>query len=336
MKRTLIAYGMLVISSSAFAGEIGLAVLHGIRVGAGSNGASHCTKKTGSQEVFCFETEGEYNTFLLKHKKEVAQIWQELQADAVACRERVAEKRNACRPPLQEVVNTIDCTIPDEQCCIAQDVCPLEDELIESYIDRVKSVMFSAERDEPRQLLRTQDLLQDTFWETPWHIKRYLLAMNMDVGLIQPDETLPIVGLTSLDLAVAQKDLGFILYAWTKGARKTENTRSQDYIRHAMMASSDERSVKILKEICDLRPYSNEWEKTDWAKDLSPELVWKKAPSLLKVNTHQRLSGNEWESRGRKYNRDNFPSSTPGEIALQEFAERAGYFRLTNDGCMVM
>jgi hypothetical protein len=163
-------------------------------------------------------------------------------------------------------------------------LCPKNQESFEVYIARVQD--FYARVDNSH--LSTKDLFEDVFWDAPWEIKRYLLAMNIETGLLHPDETLEVSRLTPLDHAAQQNDprLASFLW-WNYGARKTNNPHTMRYIKGEMMKSEKPESVQALEEIVNSEGGSSlDWLTVEWATDLDPEFVERKLRVLVKMVYH--------------------------------------------------
>ena len=200
-------------------------------------------------------------------------------------------------------------------------LCPLEGEYIASYVERVTGFTSQTYEDKPK--LSTDDLMKDAFWDMPWSMQRYLLAMNIKLGLLDPNGDLPVSKLTPLDHASKQKDEELIFFLWERGARKANHKDTLDFVKKdVMMRSSDERSIEILREIVRSEDgRSKDWLTFEWATDLPPKLVEKKLDVLVKpvYNLWGDMRPKLFFSRKMA---DSIPGDTPGAQLLREFAQK--------------
>lgn len=246
----------------------------------------HCATNPDNHTIrICFDTEAQQKSYEQMTLKEKQRSWQRMQGDMLLC-----EK---------------DISVDDA--CFETAIYAVPGESLERYIKRMYGAI-AINPDGKKSLLSTQDLLKHKFWDMPWQQQRYLLAMNIALGLIEPDELLPISGINPLDHAAEQKDEEMIFHLSDKGAQP--NYRVEDLTK-LMMKSSDQRSLRVLEQLADNGSFFP-WATFGWATDLDPDLVVQK----ITIIKGRRCFPRKWA--------DQLSNVTEGEKALKDFVLKRG------------
>lgn len=210
------------------------------------------------------------------------------------------------------------------------ELCPHTNEPLDAYISRVGN--FAADVRDSK--LSTKDLFEDAFWDAPWEIKRYLLAMNIELGLLDPNEPLPVSHLTPLDHAAQEKDEDLIFLLWERFARKANHHETLGYVKKdIMMRSKDERSIEILREIVKSEDgRSDDCLTFEWATDLDPDFVMRKLNVLIKP-VYNMMGDVRPKLYFLKKRAEDIPGDTPGAQMLKNFVQQHGAIE---PGCQIL
>jgi hypothetical protein len=157
-------------------------------------------------------------------------------------------------------------------------ICPLEGEGLDTYINRVLS---NAKEASVGVVDASHVQITDSslFWQLPWTVQRYLLAIAVELDQVDVNKPLPLSKLTLLDHAAQNEDEDFIFWLWNRGAREVAHRGTLGYIAFdVMLKTSDERSLEVLKTMVDEKiKFGWNWSSADdWAADLTPELAMRK------------------------------------------------------------
>jgi hypothetical protein len=198
---------------------------------------------------------------------------------------------------------------------------PLKDEGIKAFIERVAGDTSS--RSSKKQSADVADSLFDAqLLQMPWYNLRYLFAVNVALGVLDPNAVFAASNLTPLDYAVQKSDEETALFLWEQGARNAKDCRTIGSLRtQIVMPSTDARSVAILKEMMQSRVHFYEWAEFGWAKKLSPKQVRDKMAILLRLQPDA-AGVMQPQSCVPAYVLDALAHETPGEQALIEFVSQ--------------
>lgn len=196
-------------------------------------------------------------------------------------------------------------------------ICPLEDESLDNYVyralTRARQEGSKAAKQTSMQIMHERSV----FWLLPWQMHRYLFSVAVELGYINPNDTLSVSKQTLLDHAAQNKDEEMIFWLWDKGAREANHADTMGYIGFdVMLKTKDERSLAVLKSMVD-EGRKLTWFTTEWATNLDPEFALKK----IYIITDARIVGREMRSKWciPRSSVKSMSDATPGEKALKDW-----------------
>lgn len=159
--------------------------------------------------------------------------------------------------------------------------CQRADEDLATYMNRLEDLLIE-EKQRPKKIMRTSDLIESDLTAIPWKTLRFVMAVNIKIGLFDPNALIPSLDATMVDLAVKEHDMELLFFLIDHGAGMMKDVSTPDLLIKYMLQSPDKRSIDVLQSMADDGIVFS-WPDYNWATHLDPKDVLEKAHIILGV-----------------------------------------------------